>query len=108
MGKGDKKTKRGKIIKGSYGVLRPRKRKEKIFRNKKEKISEEVKSPEIIAPIENIPKKEPEVIIPEAKAKKEIITRVVKAEKEIKAKVVKVEKEIIAKVVKAEKEIPQE
>jgi len=24
MGKGDKKTKRGKIIKGSYGVLRPK------------------------------------------------------------------------------------
>lgn len=26
MGKGDKKTKRGKIIKGSYGVSRPRKK----------------------------------------------------------------------------------
>ncbi len=25
MGKGDKKTKRGKIIKGSFGVRRPRK-----------------------------------------------------------------------------------
>lgn len=25
MGKGDRKTKRGKIIKGSYGRLRPRK-----------------------------------------------------------------------------------
>lgn len=24
MGKGDKKTKRGKIFRGSYGVLRPR------------------------------------------------------------------------------------
>lgn len=24
MGKGDKKTRRGKIAKGSYGVLRPR------------------------------------------------------------------------------------
>ena len=27
MGKGDKKTKRGKIIKGSNGVSRPRKKK---------------------------------------------------------------------------------
>ncbi len=26
MGKGDKKTKRGKIFKGSYGKLRPRKK----------------------------------------------------------------------------------
>ncbi len=26
MGKGDRKTKRGKIIKGSYGRLRPRKK----------------------------------------------------------------------------------
>ena len=26
MGKGDKKTKRGKIIKGSYGVRRPKKK----------------------------------------------------------------------------------
>ena len=29
MGKGDKKTKKGKIVKGSYGVIRPKKRKKK-------------------------------------------------------------------------------
>ncbi|MGI6719034.1 MAG: 30S ribosomal protein THX [Bacteroidales bacterium] len=29
MGKGDKKTKRGKIINGSYGKVRPRKKSEK-------------------------------------------------------------------------------
>lgn len=29
MGKGDKKTRRGKIIKGSYGVKRPRDKKKK-------------------------------------------------------------------------------
>lgn len=28
MGKGDKKTRRGKIIMGSYGKLRPRKKKQ--------------------------------------------------------------------------------
>lgn len=27
MGKGDKKTKRGKIVKGTYGVTRPKKQK---------------------------------------------------------------------------------
>ncbi|SFW72976.1 RPS31 30S ribosomal protein S31 [Sinomicrobium oceani] len=30
MGKGDKKTKRGKIIMGSYGKLRPHRRKFKV------------------------------------------------------------------------------
>ena len=30
MGKGDKKTKKGKIVKGTYGAIRPRKKKEKI------------------------------------------------------------------------------
>lgn len=30
MGKGDKKTKRGKITKGSYGNLRPRKWKDAV------------------------------------------------------------------------------
>lgn len=30
MGKGDKKTKRGKIIMGSYGKLRPKRRKFKV------------------------------------------------------------------------------
>lgn len=29
MGKGDKKTKKGKINKGSYGVIRPKKKKVK-------------------------------------------------------------------------------
>jgi 30S ribosomal protein S31 len=27
MGKGDKKTKKGKIVKGTYGAIRPRKKK---------------------------------------------------------------------------------
>ncbi|MBR9999933.1 MAG: 30S ribosomal protein THX [Cyclobacteriaceae bacterium] len=29
MGKGDKKTRKGKIVKGSYGVTRPHKKKNK-------------------------------------------------------------------------------
>ncbi|MCK4638693.1 MAG: 30S ribosomal protein THX, partial [Bacteroidales bacterium] len=36
MGKGDKKTKRGKIILGTYGVRRLRKRKKNVFVPKKE------------------------------------------------------------------------
>ena len=32
MGKGDKKTKRGKITKGSYGVRRPRKKQKAIIK----------------------------------------------------------------------------
>jgi len=30
MGKGDRKTRRGKIIKGTYGVRRPRKKVKKV------------------------------------------------------------------------------
>jgi len=35
MGKGDKKTKRGKIILGTYGKLRPRKGKFKLSAKKR-------------------------------------------------------------------------
>ncbi len=39
MGKGDRKTRRGKIVKGSYGVSRPHKKKNKEAgsHNRKEK-----------------------------------------------------------------------
>lgn len=37
MGKGDKKTKRGKIIMGSHGRLRPKKKKKKAAPAKKAK-----------------------------------------------------------------------
>jgi len=33
MGKGDKKTRRGKIFRGSYGKLRPRSKKKKTSEN---------------------------------------------------------------------------
>jgi len=35
MGKGDKKTKRGKIVMGSYGKTRPHKKKEKEVNSRK-------------------------------------------------------------------------
>ena len=35
MGKGDKKTKRGKLFSGSYGRLRPRKAKKQTFQTTK-------------------------------------------------------------------------
>lgn len=41
MGKGDKKTKRGKIVKGSYGVTRPHKKK-----NKEAAVHNEEKEPQ--------------------------------------------------------------
>ena len=37
MGKGDKKSKKGKIFKGSYGVVRPRKKNAKIIISTKKK-----------------------------------------------------------------------
>lgn len=48
MGKGDKKTRRGKIIMGSYGVLRPKKKGSKYIPegNKKVKKSKETANKE--------------------------------------------------------------
>lgn len=37
MGKGDKKTKKGKISKGSFGVRRPKKKKQQAEKSDKEK-----------------------------------------------------------------------
>lgn len=37
MGKGDKKTKKGKIVKGSFGVRRPKKKKVQEVASKKTK-----------------------------------------------------------------------
>lgn len=46
MGKGDKKTKRGKIILGSYGVTRRKKTSKAVAAPKKEKpVVAEVKTP---------------------------------------------------------------
>jgi len=36
MGKGDKKTKKGKIVRGSYGVSRPRKKNKQQTKEKEE------------------------------------------------------------------------
>ncbi|MDY0101299.1 MAG: 30S ribosomal protein THX [Lentimicrobium sp.] len=46
MGKGDKKTKRGKIILGSHGVTRPKKTSKPVMAPKKEEaVVAEVKTP---------------------------------------------------------------
>lgn len=37
MGRGDKKTRKGKIAKGSYGKLRPRKKQEQLVPAEKNK-----------------------------------------------------------------------
>ncbi|MCF8344106.1 MAG: 30S ribosomal protein THX, partial [Bacteroidales bacterium] len=46
MGKGDKKTKRGKIIAGTYGVRRPRKKTKTIFEQKEAELKTDKKSAE--------------------------------------------------------------
>ena len=41
MGKGDKKTRRGKLFKGSYGVRRRKKSSQKIYKPAKTKKAQE-------------------------------------------------------------------
>ena len=45
MGKGDKKTKRGKIIKGTFGNSRPRKVKKRVVAETKSKAKAQKKAP---------------------------------------------------------------
>jgi len=56
MGKGDKKTKKGKISSGSYGVLRKRK-KTALFIAKTKKVSSKAKKEEVVE--EKAPAKKP-------------------------------------------------
>lgn len=58
MGKGDKKTRRGKISRGSYGVLRPRQK----------------STPEITAVKK--PKEEPKVALTEASTKEPTVVKI--------------------------------
>lgn len=44
MGKGDKKTRRGKIVNGSYGVRRPRKKSTPVVIAKKSKTKPKVEA----------------------------------------------------------------
>lgn len=91
MGKGDKKTKRGKIIKGSYGKKRPKNKKVAIVTEKlkvktkaAKKITEkEVKKPAVVVEPQEIP----ESVIPvelQSHAEPEIITETVPKEIETK------------------------
>lgn len=67
MGKGDKKTRRGKIFQGSYGVLRPKKKagyvpmiakaeipKEDSLKIKPEEVLQETPSAEVVQPAKKI------------------------------------------------------
>ncbi|MCP4312652.1 MAG: 30S ribosomal protein THX, partial [Bacteroidetes bacterium] len=69
MGKGDRKTRRGKLFSGSYGVLRPRKRKSEfsVVTATKKKVAEPEK-----------PKAPTPKVAPKLKA--EPVAKVVKAE----------------------------
>jgi 30S ribosomal protein S31 len=76
MGKGDKKTKRGKISMGSYGVRRPKKDKKYVAPEpvkeikKKEVKKEEVVVEKVIA-AEEKPKKVKKVVTPKDAAAEE-------------------------------------
>lgn len=80
MGKGDKKTRRGKIVRGSFGVLRKRKKKSAGNVHGPEKPKKEIKAlkPEKAAKAEK-PEKAAKVEKPERVEKVEKAARPVKA-----------------------------
>lgn len=87
MGKGDKKTRRGKIIKGSFGVRRPKNKKSKIHSPHKEVVVVEKTE------VEDIPKEK----IPLAKK----IASVKSTDKKAPTKETKVKKTVSAKKIES-------
>ena len=74
MGKGDKKTRRGKIISGTYGVLRPRKKKSAFTAPVKTSKLKEPKQVEEKAKVEKVEKPQPvEEVVKEVVEKKEVV-----------------------------------
>lgn len=51
MGKGDRKSRKGKITMGSYGVRRPKKSKPV---NKPEAVRKEIKEPDTVKPVKTV------------------------------------------------------
>ena len=66
MGKGDKKSKRGKIIMGSFGVNRPRKRRRVAYKA----VAIKVKTPKVEVTVTEEVKKVPKKVVAK-KPKKE-------------------------------------
>jgi 30S ribosomal protein S31 len=87
MGKGDRKTRRGKLYLGTYGVRRPKKGKKHVIVTKSMDVKKEVKEPKELV-------KEVKVV-----EKVEKVERVEKIEKVEKAE--KVEKKVAPKTAKA-------
>jgi len=56
MGKGDKKTKRGKIIQGSYGVTRPKRKFTAVVKPVAVKVKEPVIEKEVMEEVKPKPK----------------------------------------------------
>lgn len=79
MGKGDKKTKRGKLVNGSYGVRRPKKSK------KAEQAIVELKEPELLVVEEKAPKKTAAKKEAKPKAEKKVAAKSSKKPKEEKS-----------------------
>lgn len=78
MGKGDKKTKRGKIIAGSYGVTRPGKNSRLI----KEKLAKSPETAEKVKPVEKKAEADTETAKPKKETAKKATTKKETAEEE--------------------------
>ena len=89
MGKGDKKTKRGKIIQGSYGVTRKRARKLAAEKNDRRKLSVtegqvKVKAAKVVADVEVAAETAEEALAKAAKKKAAAkTTKKAKSEEEV-------------------------
>lgn len=99
MGKGDKKTKRGKIIMGSYGVRRPKRQKSvaateskpvvvkaKPVKPEKEAIPKEKKKPAVKKVVAE-KKEEVAVVTPKKKAPPKTAEKETKSKEKVKKKV---------------------
>src|SRR5512138_227860 len=86
MGKGDKKTRRGKIIAGSFGVRRPRRKKSSpvikaVKPAEKPKKAPRTEVPEIAEPVVEVAAVVPEpAAVPEKKAPRKTVKKAVEGE----------------------------
>ncbi len=70
MGKGDRKSRKGKIFKGSYGVVRPKKSAVEVFIPSKKKIAKEVEDEKPKAAKKKVATKKKATVKKKAPAKK--------------------------------------
>lgn len=78
MGKGDKKSRRGKIILGSFGVRRPRKKKKSIIFRPKNELKSEINKEKLIEVKTNV-----EIVTPEILKEQVVKTKKAAVKKEV-------------------------